>query len=410
MIKVTHLWASDSPITGGGGAGSMYRLHNNIRNLGFDSRILCDHKNNGGQNIEIKPSINKTERLIRKLTSKLGLNDIHRVSSFKIKQHESFKESDIIHFHGIHSGFISYLAMPSLTANKTAVFTLRDMWCITGHCSYSYDCERWKHGCGKCPYPEVHPLIHRDGTHIEWFLKNRAISRSNLIFVSPSKWLINLAKESMINNHQIKLIPNGVCTDIYRPLDTDTCRNLLGIPVKKNVLMFASVNLKAYRKGGDLLIKALKGLPSSLKSETILIVLGNEGSYISSNVGIRTLDLGYISNDQMKSIAYAAADLFILPTRADNLPLVLQESLACGTPMVSFRVGGVPDLVRHGITGYLAEPENCSELREGIIQLLCDKSFCGKLSENCRTIALNEFSSALETRRYIELYQQILKN
>ena len=411
MIKVLHLWASDAAINGGGGAASMVRLHANLRKAGIDSRILCDYKNNGSEYISVKPGITKTEKWIWKFTSKFGLNDIHRLSSFSINRHESYMDSDIVNFHGTHSGFISYLALPALTADKLAVFTLRDMWCLTGHCAYSYDCERWRFGCGKCPYPNEHPRIKRDGTSIEWWLKNRVYRRSNIIFVSPSTWLISLAKESLINRFTIKHIPNGVDTDIYRPLDPKQCRALLGIPTGKHVLMIAAINLEAHRKGGDLLINALQSLPRSLKAESVLIALGsNAGGIFAENAGIQTLDLGYVSNDRLKAIAYSAADLFILPTRADNLPLVLQESLACGTPLVSFAVGGVPDLVRPGITGYLAEPENSNDLCKGIVQLLDDEALRSHMSEWCRSIAVNEYSSDLEVKRYIELYQRMLRN
>ena len=100
------------------------------------------------------------------------------------------------------------------------------------------------------------------------------------------------------------------------------------------------------------------------------------------------LNLGYVSSDRLKSIAFSAADLFVFPTRADNLPLILQESLACGTPIVSFKVGGVPDLVRPGITGYLASPENANDFCNGIVQLLEDQNLRNSMSKNCRAIAV----------------------
>jgi glycosyltransferase involved in cell wall biosynthesis len=115
-------------------------------------------------------------------------------------------------------------------------------------------------------------------------------------------------------------------------------------------------------------------------------------------------------------VAFSAADLFIFPTRADNLPLVLQESMACGTPMVSFKIGGVPDLVRDNLTGYLAQPENSTDFCNGILMLLEDEKLRQKMSENCRAdclqqrfaIALKEYSLDLQAKRYIELYQQVL--
>jgi len=124
---------------------------------------------------------------------------------------------------------------------------------------------------------------------------------------------------------------------------------------------------------------------------------------------LATLNLGYVSSDRLKSIAYSAADLFVFPTRADNLPLVLQESMACGTPMVSFKIGGVPDLVRPGITGYLAEPEDAKDFCNGIVQLLEDQNLRDRMSQQCRAIALKEYPLELQVQRYIELYRQVLQ-
>ncbi len=122
------------------------------------------------------------------------------------------------------------------------------------------------------------------------------------------------------------------------------------------------------------------------------------------------LNLGYISSDRLKSIAYSAADLFIFPTRADNLPLVLQESLACGTPIVSFKIGGVPDIVRPGLTGYLAQPEDTQDFSNGIVQLLEDHEQRDRMAKNCRAIALEEYPLELQAQRYLELYRQVLQN
>jgi glycosyltransferase involved in cell wall biosynthesis len=136
--------------------------------------------------------------------------------------------------------------------------------------------------------------------------------------------------------------------------------------------------------------------------------LGSNGQSIGQAAGMETINLGYISNDAIKAKAYSAADLFLFPTRADNLPLMLQESMACGTPMVSFKVGGVPDLVRPGITGYLAHPEDVVDFRQGIVQLLEDDGLRSHLKKQCRDIALQEYAIELQTQRYAELYQKTL--
>jgi glycosyltransferase involved in cell wall biosynthesis len=217
-------------------------------------------------------------------------------------------------------------------------------------------------------------------------------------------------KESMLQRFPVHHIPNGVDTEAYQPLDADLCRAVLGIPRKKKVLMFAAGNLSRYHKGGDLLIQALQGLPSSLKAEVMLLLLGDSGEAVAEAVGVQALPLGYVGSPRFKAIAYSAADLFVLPTRGEGLPNVLLESMACGTPMVSFDVGGVPDLVRPGLTGYLAQPESASDLRDGIVQLLEDESLRSRMRQQCRALACAEYTVGLEVQRYIALYRQLLQH
>jgi glycosyltransferase involved in cell wall biosynthesis len=405
-MKVLQINFSDYA-GGGGGAIATYRLYLGLKCAGIDCKILSGYKTLQISNSQAI-SRSRLEFKLQKITRLLGLNDIHCFSSFNIVEENFYKEADILNFHIIHSSFFSYLAIPKLTATKPAVFTLHDMWSFTGHCAYSYDCDRWKIGCGKCPYPDTYPPIYRDSTRIEWKLKNWVYGQSNLTIVSPSNWLIEQAKASMLSRFPIHHIPHGIDTNAYQPLDRHLCKAVLGIPPNKRVLLFGADNLKDKRKGGDLLLNALQQLPQSLKEEILLLTFGNGSEAITAELGISTISLGYISSDRLKSIAYSAADLFIFPTRADIFGLVLQESMACGTPMVSFNVAGVPDLVRPMVTGYLAKPEDAKDFCNGIVTLLEDDQLRQTLSVNCRAIALAEYSLELQTERYIKLYKEIL--
>jgi glycosyltransferase involved in cell wall biosynthesis len=172
--------------------------------------------------------------------------------------------------------------------------------------------------------------------------------------------------------------------------------------------MFGAASLSDKRKGGDLLVQALSNLPASLKPHLLLLMLGQGSAAIADACGIPCLNLGYVDSDSIKAIAFSAADLFLLPTRADNLPLVLQESMACGTPMVSFKIGGVSDLVRPQETGYLATPEDTDDFCHGIIQLLEDSTLRQTMAHNCRMIALGEYQLQQQADRYTALYNAIL--
>lgn len=408
-MRVLHLWKSDL-VGGGGGAIAMNRLHSSLRNAGVDSRILCENKTTDSPYVEVIKPWHRLEHSLKKVTTRLGLNDIHRLSSFRLHRNESFSAADVIHLHGTHSGFINYLALPLLTRDKPVVFTLHDMWALTGHCAVNYDCERWRDGCGRCPHLEANPPVKRDATRIEWKLKNWVYKRSSLNIVTFSSWQSELVKSSILGRFPIHRIPNGVDTEVFRPLDPEKCRAQLEIPKDKVVLSFAAANLGMHWKGGDLLVKALQALPESMKARTILVLFGNGGEALSRSVPIQTLNLGYLDSDHLKSVCYSAADLFVHPSRAEMFPLVLLESMACGTPIVSFDVGGVPDLVRPGMTGYLAKPEDSDAFRDGIVQLLEDEPGREYMGRRCREIAVEEYSLELETQRFLELYDQLVKS
>jgi glycosyltransferase involved in cell wall biosynthesis len=352
------------------------------------------------------------ERFLSRVTFRLGLNDVHCVGAFQIKNMPAYMEADLVHFQVIHGQFFSYLALPSLTANKPAVFTIRDMWPLTGHCAVSYDCERWKLGCGKCPYPDAPPPLPAqwDSSRLEWKLKNWSYSHSRLTVVALSRRMTEQAQQSMLGHFPIHHIPNGVDTEVYRPLDPHLCRSALGIPAEKKVLLFAAGHLNRQHKGSDLLAQALHALPPSLKTEIVLLLLGEGGEVIADAFDVQVLPLGYVGGHRFKALAYSAADLCVLPTRGEGLPNVLLESMACGIPMVSFDIGGVPDLVRPGATGYLARPEDVQDLRNGILTLLEDAALRQAMGQQCRAIALTEYAVELEVQRYIALYHDVLRH
>ena len=404
-MNVLHINQSDIY---GGAAIAGYRLHQGLLAQGIDSHLLVGKALTSSQRVATVPRWVHIETQLFRLGWLLGLNYLNHISTFTIPKHPFFKKADILHFHNLHTGYFNYMAIPWLMRAKPAVFTLRDMWSFTGHCSYTYDCDRWKIGCGKCPHRDTYPEIRVDNTRLEWKLKNWAYSRSALTVVTLSRWLADQAKESMLGRFPIYHIANGIDTDSYRPLDREKCRSLLGIPLHKKVLMFGAYDDKSPRKGGDLLLKALQNLPHSLQGDLFLLTMGEAGEVITEAAGISTLNLGFIGSDRLKSIAYSAADLFLFPTRAEAFGQVAQEAITCGTPVVSFNVGGVPDSVRPGITGYLAKPEDHKDFSNGVLQLLEDERLRAQMSRKCREIAIEEYDLGQQTKRYIELYDRIL--
>ncbi len=405
-MKVLQVHGKDVPQ--GGGAISTSRLHHGLLKAGIDSRILCSQPTQP-TSVAI-PRAPLAERLLSRVTLRLGLSDVHCVGAFRITRLPAFQEADVVNFHGIQGQFMSYLALPALTADKAAVFTVRDMWPLTGHCAVNYDCERWRTGCGRCPYPTAPPALPggRDGTRLEWLLKRWAYNRARMTVVALSTRMAAQVRQSMLGHFPVYHIPNGVDTTAYQPLDRAQCRRALELTAGKKVLLFAAGHLDRENKGGEVLLQALYGLPSALQKDLVVLLMGAGGEALASATHLDVRPLDYVGGTRLKSVLYTAADLFVLPTFGEGLPNVLLESMACGTPMVSFDVGGVPDLVRPGVTGYLAAPGDVEDLRRGILQLIEDDASRSAMGQRCRTIAVTEYDTSYEVQRYIALYHRVL--
>jgi glycosyltransferase involved in cell wall biosynthesis len=405
-MRVLHINQSD---TFGGAAIAGYRLHQGLLNQGIDSRLLVGRMETTSDRVAEIAKASKNEKQLSRLTQRLGLNHVHLLSTPQLKCHSFYQSADLLNFHNLHTGYFNYLAIAELVQTKPAFVTMHDMWWLTGHCAFSYGCDRWKMGCGNCPDLSIFPPVRRDSTRWEWRLKDWVYDRAKLTFIAPSRWLADLTKQRFLDRFPTHHIPYGIDLETYQPLDMARCRDQLKIPQSKKVLLFVAHDLKERRKGGDLFLAALQQLPASLKAEIVMLTLGEGDPTLAEKVGIQAMNLGFVRDDALKAIAYSASDLFVFPTRADNLPLVLQESMACGTPMISCDVGGVSDLVRPGVTGYLAKAEDIDDLSNGIKTLLDDEELRQKMRENCRTIAVSEYSIALQAQRYTELYQQVLR-
>lgn len=406
-MKVLRINTSDSV---GGAAIAISRLHQGLIAKGVDSKFLVRSSQTTRSTVELLPRAKWIDLQVGRLTRNLGLNEVHLTSTFDIVEHPFYKDADILHFHNLHGGYFNYLALPALTQEKPAILTLHDMWALTGHCAYSSECDRWQIGCGHCPDLKTYPAVKRDQTKWEWKLKQWAYQHSNLkAVVTTSRWMAERAQSSLLRYLPIHRIPPGLDTNCYRPLPKNQCRELLGLPLNQPVVMAAADRLSDPRKGGALLVQALNALPPSLQSELILITMGYGAEKLAESTAVKVFNLGFLSGDRLKAIAYSAADLFLFPTCAENFGLVAQESIACGTPVVAFAVGGVPDIVRPDITGLLAEVENVMQFRDAIVQLLEDGATRERLGQAGRAIAQAEYSLDLYAQRYIELYKTTLQ-
>ena len=397
-INVLHISESDAA---GGAARTAYKLHRGLNGSGHHSRMLVGRRVTRDESVRrLKRSLawRGADRLCGAILDPLDLQYVFYPSSFGVARDRWFREADLLQLHNLHGSYFSYTALPALTRRRPAVWLLQDQWAFTGHVAYSLDCERWRDGCGSCPYLAAYPRLRRDRTALLWRLKRSVYRRSRLTLIVPSRWMQELVQASPLLRHfPVHRIPHGVDTGVFRPLPKSEARRRLDLPENRRVVLFCASDVNAPRKGLELLARALRSL-----DEAPLLLLAGNGD---PPAGVESRSLGAVSDDAVLAQVYAAADVLAVPAVADALTQTAIESIACGTPCVSFDRGGVTDVVRHLETGYQARFGDVSDLARGLLTLLDHADGFGP---RCRRAAEDEFSVDLQVRRYVELYEQVL--
>ncbi len=400
-MKVVHINEFDQL---GGAATAMWRLHTGLRRLGVASSILAARIPGDGTDTYPLPRWRWRDYQLARLGRWLRFPDVFITSTFDLAREKVFQAAEVVHLHNLHHGYFNYLALPKLLHGKRAFLTLHDMWAITGHCTYSADCTRWQTGCGRCPYPETYPPMRFDFSALEWRLKRHALKeRLTGVFVL-SRWMEAIVKASFLKDVPVYCVPSGVDTNVYQPRDRATCRELLGLPLEQFVLMFAAANTSDPRKGADLLEAALAGIPAGQRQKMTLLVMGDGVPQSYYRLGCNVVALGRIGSDRLKAIAYASADVFVSPARQEAFGLVLQEAMACGTPCLAFATGGMPDLVRHEVTGLTVAPEDVQGLADAIVRLMEDTQLRQQLGAAARNVVLREYSLERQARQALAIY------
>jgi glycosyltransferase involved in cell wall biosynthesis len=417
-MKVTLLTTYKS-----GGAGiACQRLANALVKEGIDARILTQDKESHGSNIHSisQSPIGQFKNKIR-LAKELFpfiLNEKTRQDRFKfslaiegidISNHPLILDSDIIHLHWINQGFLSLNSIRKLQSlGKPIVWTLHDMWAFTGGCHYTGNCRAFEKVCGLCPYlrnPSPHDLSYKT-----WVRKNDLYKNSRFTFVTCSNWLKSEAeKSSLVSAFQIESIPNPIDVSVFAPAEKKLIREQMSLPENAKVILFGAMNLEDKRKGFDYLHEALQILASrypNVHSEVEIVVFGkaNQGEI---QFPFNTRNLGIVRGDDHVRKIYSAADVFVLPSLEDNLPNTIMESMACGTPVAGFLVGGIPEMVDHLKNGFIAEHKSAEDLAEGIYTILY-RSDSYKLGQEARKKVIDNYSEEIIARKYIKLYDGLL--
>jgi glycosyltransferase involved in cell wall biosynthesis len=416
---VTHVSSSDGF---GGAAIAAHRIHEGLGRLGVSSRMLVSGKSTQDESVlAVVPGRSFTRRLRRRLRSEIIVRQFARHSGARPKYLDAFSDdraadreallemiawSGIYHLHWVTGLLDCTSFFRSIPVDVPLVWTLHDMNPFTGGCHYTAGCNRFTVGCGACPalgsansFDLSAAIFHRKLTAY-----NR-LQPENVRIVAPSRWLRREASRSVLfRRFEVTTIPYGLDTEVFQPRPRTVAREVFGIPREMRIVVFAAQSLDNHRKGLDLLIAALDGL--DLDGEIGLASVG--GGRVFGILGKKYFSLGELKSERLISFAYSSADVFVLPSREDNFPNVLLEAMACGTPTVAFGVGGIPEIVRPGITGLLATAEDVRSLRHAILAILGDDQKRESMSRESRRIALEEYRLELQAKRYLHVYEQLL--
>lgn len=322
-------------------------------------------------------------------------------SEYQSLVYRSAMEADIVNLQ-FPWGLIDYPSFFQYVArDKPLVITMHDLSSFTGGCGYTNHCFNFLQSCGNCPMLG-RPLAN-DITYQQWKIKQQAYRARPPHFVAVSHWLAGMAKKSsLLKNEKISVIYNGLDLKIFKPQPKDAARAFLHVPQGEPVLAFAAASLSDRRKGVAILIDALR----LMKQKPFLLTWGKKPPQELS--GFRSLYLGNIENESIMVIAYSAADALAVPSLEENLPQTVTESMACGTPVVAFASGGIPEVVQDGETGLLAEVGNLVALTEALNRMFGNPNLQKKYSLNSIKKAQTSFSFEKNAESYISLYDNIL--
>ena len=417
-MKVVHVSYGDII---GGAARSAYRLHAGLRQAGVQSEMLVQRKVSADDSVrQLAPNRTLSGRVQQKLwrLRRGKFADLHRplgdkslevfsvdcdLSSASVIEH--LVDADVVNLHWV-SGMIGYKGIARLAREKPLVWTLHDMNPFTGGCHFDGGCGRFRHECGQCPQlqstsksDESSDCLSRKQASL------RSIDRERMTIVAPSQWLAAQARESaLFSQYDTQVIPYGLDVAEFSPRDAQSIRPLLDIPKDARVILFLADAVGNRRKGGDLVVEALRLLK---RTDIVVVAVGAGGRQMFSDCGLPVRCVDPIHDDRLLSLIYSAADLFCISSRADNLPNTVLEAMACGVPVVGFNVGGVPDLVVPAETGVLAKSVDAAALASAIGEALGDEQRLRRMRHNCRNLIVSKHGLEKQAEGYLRLYHSV---
>ncbi len=428
-MKITILSTFDNF---GGAAIAASRLDKSLNNNGLSSKMLVQDKKGNLPNVEsiaqnwfqkklalLRSALDRYQFAFYEKNKEVRFIFSQAKIGINIQNHSLIRQADIIHLHWINFGFLSLNSLEKLfNTKKPIVWTLHDMWAFTGGCHYARECTNYEKNCGKCVQFLKNPS-ENDLSHQVWEHKKEIFSNANVTIVTCSEWLAQKARESsLLKDKLIISIPNPINTDVFRPFEKSVAREYFKLSPDKKYILFGAVKISDERKGFAYFTEALSIFDvrlsnfeqttntKQLKSEIEIIIFGQAQSADFEGLPFKVNLLGKLSDVETIAKAYSAASVFVSPSIEDNLPNTIMESMACGTPVVGFIVGGIPEMIDHKTNGYLAQYKSAEDLAKGIYWTLFEADY-QELVKHSRQKVLDNYAENVVAEKYKKVYKSM---
>lgn len=333
-----------------------------------------------------------------------GWPDYEFRGSHRLVRHPAIVQADIVHVHNLYGGYFHPLSLIALSQFRPVVWSIHDMQPLTGYCSHALDCTRWENGCGECPdLTRPGPELTLDNTSALWQSKKLISESSRLWIVGASRWMIAQLQRSLLRPHPIRLIPNGIQTELFRFAERKAVRQKLGLPVDALIIgSLARTGVLSHPwKGGRHVRATLEALRRDFPE---LVFLNIGSAKVEPEPWIRS---SAPATSELVRETLSALDFFLYPTLADTAPLAVLEAMACGLPVVGFRVGGLPDFITEE-EGFLVPANDTPALIAAARRVATDAELRNRLGASARQRVVRHFDRAQMAAAYEELYREIL--
>jgi len=422
-VRVAHFSTNDAA---GGAARACTRLHRALLQSGCDSRMFVLNKTGDDD---------KTERTVRsswlsearEQLSGAALNALlYRYRADETMSFENYwtsaptsaliersRGSQIVNLHWTRGLVTSRQARRiARSTGARLVLTLMDLGMLTGGCHYMHGCTGYQRACGRCP--RIRSNTEYDITRRNWKHRMRSFTAAAPTLVACNRWTLERVRESsLFGSARCEVIPLAIDVEVFRPIPRALSREVLDLPASGRIVFCGALKMGQSRKGMDTLIEALGKLrelldPQRLRDSPVRLLTAGAGADFASklNLPFAHQHLGLLGDDRSLALAYSAADLFVSPSLEDAGPMMVNESLACGTPVVAYSIGTAADQVEQGANGWLAPLGDTDELAHGLARIL-DASEPERLRNRSREVAVAAYSPANVARRYLDLYREL---